>query len=480
MLPPTALYLNGQWVESNQTLTVENPADQSNLADISVATDEHIAAAYRAAGEAQPAWGRRPARERGLILRRWADLLEADQERLAEIITREEGKPLAESEGEIALGLDWLRYYAEFDRRIEGDILPADRMDEQIWILRQPVGVVLAIIPWNYPFGVALRKIAPALIAGNALVLKPHEQTPLSALAIAEHAAEAGVPAGILSVLNGPGETVGAALARHPLPGLITFTGSVETGRTLAGVAAANLTRISLEMGGKAPFIVDADSDLDRAVEAAAFARYLNCGQVCICNERTFVHESVYTPFVEKLAAAADRLVVGDPLDRKTQMGPKVSRPELEKVERYVETARQAGATVITGGGRPTGGVFDRGHWYQPTVLADVRPDMTVMQEEIFGPVLPVMPYRDFDEVLTWANATPYGLSAYLFTRDLGKVMRAVQDLALGEVYLNRGPGESVHGFHTGWKQSGIGGDDGKYGLESYFRKKTVYLKAPE
>jgi lactaldehyde dehydrogenase / glycolaldehyde dehydrogenase len=415
--------------------------------------------------------------ERGNFLKRWADLIERDRERLARVVSEEEGKPLSEALGEIDFGNSWFRYYAEFDRRIEGEILPSDKHNEQIWITRSPVGVVVGIIPWNYPSAVAIRKIAPALICGNTIVLKPHEDTPLSALELAKLASEAGLPEGVLNVVTGPGETVGERLVKSPVPRLVSFTGSVATGKRIMRNAAENVTVVSLEMGGKAPFIVMDDSDLASAVKIAVSSRFVNCGQVCICNERTYVHRAIAKDFVAAFVDEVKKLKLGNPLADGTSIGPKVNRDELEKVERYVNEARDNGATVLTGGSRPSGTPFDRGHWFQPTVLTGVKQNMRIMQEEVFGPVIPIMEFSNFDEAMTLANDSRFGLAAYLFTKDMDQVLRAVRDLECGELYINRGPGESIHGYHTGWKQSGIGGDDGKHGLEHYLQRKTVYIR---
>jgi len=471
------MYIDGKWLAGTATMQVTNPATDEVIATTPVATAGEARSALLAAKRSQREWSRKTGVERGDILRRWANLVDRDRERLARIISEEEGKPLHEARGEIDFGNSWFRYYAEFDRRIEGDILAADKPGEQIWIVPQPVGVVVGIIPWNFPSAVAIRKIAPCLIAGNALVLKPHEDTPLSALELAKLGEEAGVPRGVFNVVTGPGETVGEMLTTSPIPRLISFTGSVETGKRIMRVAAENVTVVSLEMGGKAPFIVMDDCDLDVAVDTAIAARFLNCGQTCICNERTYVHQKVAPAFLERFVAKVQALKVGNPLDAGVQIGPKVSRPELEKIERYVSEATAAGATALTGGHRLTTGDFARGNWYAPTVLSSVRQDMKIMQEEIFGPVIPVMEFGDFNEGIQFANDSRYGLAAYLFTNDMNRVMRAVRDLEVGELYINRGPGESIHGYHAGWKQSGIGGDDGKYGLDHYLQKKTVYVK---
>jgi lactaldehyde dehydrogenase/glycolaldehyde dehydrogenase len=289
---------------------------------------------------------------------------------------------------------------------------------------------------------------------------------------------EAGLPPGVCNIVTGTGETVGAELVKSPIPGVISFTGSVETGKIISKAAADNVTLVSLEMGGKAPFVVMDDCDVDAAVDAAVFSRLLNCGQICIANERTYVQKKVAGEFLEKFVNRLKAVRVGNPLDEATQLGPKVSKVELEKVARYVDEAKTAGATAVIGGKTfDKSGGYEKGYWYEPTVLTNVRQDMAIMRNEIFGPVVPVMEFDDFDEGLAYANDSDFGLAGYLFTNDVHKIMRAVRDMEVGELYINRGAGESIHGYHTGWKQSGIGGDDGKHGLEHYLRRKTVYLK---
>jgi lactaldehyde dehydrogenase/glycolaldehyde dehydrogenase len=471
------MLIGGKWESGGENMQVLNPANEQVLGTVPAASAEDAQRALEAAVVAQRGWSRLTGVERGNVLRRWADLVDKHKPRLAQILSQEEGKPLAEALGEIDFGRSWLSYYAEFDRRIEGDIIPADKPNEQLWILPQPVGVVAGIIPWNYPSALTLRKAAPALIAGNALVLKPHEDTPLSALELAKLAQEAGVPDGVLSVVTGAGEIVGEALVRSPIPRLVTFTGSVETGKRIMRVAADTVKVVSLEMGGKAPFIAMDDADLESAVKTAVFSRFLNCGQVCICNERTYVHKRIADKFLSRFLEEVKQLKVGNPLAPGVQLGPKVNRQELEKVERFVEEARKGGAEVAVGGKRPGGDNFKSGYWYEPTVITNVRQDMDIMREEVFGPVIPVMEFSDFEEALSLANDSRFGLAAYLFTNDMNRILRAVRDMECGELYVNRGPGESIHGFHTGWKQSGIGGDDGKYGLEHYLQRKTVYIR---
>ena len=471
------MLVNGTWVSGGESMPVYNPANEEVVGTVPVASERDVQNALEGAAHSQRSWARRTGVERGAALKRWCELVLKNRERLARIVSQEQGKPLSEALGEVDFGASWISYYAEFDRRIEGDILPSDNPDEQIWVLSQPVGVVVGIIPWNYPSALTARKVAPALIAGNSIVLKPHEETPLSALEMAKLAEEAGVPAGVFSVVTGPGETVGEALVKSPIARLVTFTGSVPTGKQIMRTAADTVKMVSLEMGGKAPFIVMEDADVDAAVKTAVFSRFFNCGQVCICNERTYVHKKIADQFLSKFLAEVKQLSVGDPLQKDVKVGPKFNRKELEKVERYVEEARNNGARILTGGKRLSDGAFSRGHWYEPTVVTNIRQDMKIMQEEVFGPVIPVMEFSDFDEGLKLANDSRYGLAAYFFSNDMNRIMRVVRDLECGELYINRGPGESIHGFHSGWKQSGIGGDDGKYGLEHYLQRKTVYIK---
>ena len=472
-----SMLIDGEWIAQRDKNQVVNPANEDVIATVPIATAANVDFAIEAAARSQASWSRLAPVARGDILRRWSGLVESHKQRLAQIISLEEGKPIAEALGEIDFGNEWLKYYAGFDRRIEGEILPPDNSDEQMWIIPAPVGVVVGIIPWNYPSALMIRKVAPALITGNSIVLKPHEDTPLSALEMAKLAVEAGVPAGVLNVLTGPGQTVGEALVKHPIPRLITFTGSVDTGMRIASLAAKTAKLLSLEMGGKAPFIVMEDCDLDIAADAAMASRFLNCGQVCICNERTYVHQDIAGRFTAKLIERVGKIVVGDPLDKQTTLGPKVNQAELDKVEQAVASAKSQGANIAVGGNRLASGSYQRGYWHEPTIITDVSQDMEIMQREIFGPVLPVMPFSNFNEVLGHANDSRFGLAAYVFTNDMNRMFRAIRDLDCGEIYINRGPGESVHGFHSGWKQSGIGGDDGKYGLEHYLRRKTVYLK---
>jgi lactaldehyde dehydrogenase/glycolaldehyde dehydrogenase len=471
------IYVNGRWQEGQGgRRQVISPTTGQPFAEVTEATEAQLQEAISAARSALPHWSARSPLDRARYMKRIAALVRRDADRLARIIVMEQGKPLNEARGEVGGTAEFFDYFAEFARRIQGEILPSDAADEQIWIQRVPVGVVGAIIPWNYPSALVSRKVAPSMIAGDTIVLKPHEITPLSALEMARIFDEAEVPAGVVNIVCGAGGTVGQAMSSSPDFDLLTMTGSVPTGKRIMKAAAEHLTPVSLELGGKAPFIVMPDCDLDLAVRAAATSRYMNCGQVCICNERTLVHRQVYDEFVERFVAFSRGLRLGDPMQTSTDLGPKVSLDELEKVERIVDEAVRSGAKVALGGGRPHDPPTSGGYWYSPTILTGVDPSMPIMQREIFGPVLPIMPFADFDEALRIANASRYGLSAYLYTQHMPTIMKAVRQVEFGEIYVNRVGPESLQGFHVGYGDSGVGGDDGGHGLEAYLRKKTIYL----
>ena len=472
----TRMWINGAWIAGEAAARpVINPTTGGVIADAPEATPAQALDAVAAARAAQLAWGRRTPLARGQIMHRIAALIRAHAEPLARLVVREQGKPIAEARGEVGGAAEFFTYFAEFARRIQGEILPSDIAGEQIWIQRVPVGVVVGIIPWNYPAALVSRKVAPALIAGNTIVLKPHEDTPLSALYMARLMAEAGVPDGVVNIVTGAGATVGAALASHPGVDLVTMTGSVPAGRSIMQAAAGNLVPVSLELGGKAPFIVMEDADLDLAVAAAVTSRFMNCGQVCICAERILVHDRVHDAFVARFIAATRALRIGDPMNDATDIGPKVSLAELEKVERVTASAIAAGAEPLLLGGRPDVAPVAGGFWLTPTVLGATSADMAIMRDEVFGPVVPILRIADFDEALAITNNSQYGLSAYLFTNDFKRIMHAVQEISFGEIYLNRIGPEALQGYHTGYRSSGPGGDDGVHGLEAYLRKKTVY-----
>jgi lactaldehyde dehydrogenase/glycolaldehyde dehydrogenase len=466
------------WIgpERRQATPVINPCTGQPIADVPAATVEDAQSALEAARRAQPAWAALTSGERAAYLMRVARLVRADTERLARIISLEEGKPMRESRVEIeGWTAGFFDYFASFARAAHGEILPSDNRGEEIAIRKVPYGVCVAITPWNFPSAMPARKLAPALMAGNTMVVKPSSSTPLSALALAAILDRAGLPPGVVSVLTGAGGVLGEALARNPIAQLVTLTGSVGAGKKVLAAAAGNITVVSLELGGKAPFIVMDDVDVESAARHALTARFQNNGQVCTCNERTYVHRRVFDQFVDRYVALARALKVGDPFDEATDVGPKVTREELEKVERMVDKARQQGAHVLTGGRRAEVRGFEDGFWYEPTVVAGVRNDMDIIQEELFGPVSPVMAFDDFEEALDLANDSKFGLSAYLFCKDAKTVQRFVEGCNFGELYINKIGPEQLNGHHTGYRSSGIFGDDGTHGLEKYSRLRTAY-----
>ena len=476
-----AMYIGGSWQTANETRPVINPADESVIVAVPEADEGHAEQALEAARRAQKEWGRRSGPERGAVLRAIADGIRTRQEELTRLVVAEQGKTITEARGEIGdAATGFFDYYATFERAQVGSMFAPDEANEQLFVRSVPYGVVVGIIPWNYPAALFARKVAPAIMAGNAIVLKPHEDTPLSALALARIIEEAGVPPGVVNVVTGAGRVVGDALVRNPITQMVSMTGSVRGGREILAAAAENITPVSLELGGKAPFIVLEDADLDAAVENAVDARFWNCGQVCTCNERTYVQRGVYEEFVERFVEAAASLRMGEPTREDVQMGPKINEPELDKVEALVKGAVDQGAHVVLGGGRPEGEEFERGYWFEPTVLTGTTNDMDIVQSEVFGPVLPIQPFDNFDEVVNLANDSRYGLTAYVFTSNLHKAMRAIEDIDFGEIYVNKIGPEQLQGFHTGYRLSGMGGDDGPYGYERYLRRKTVYLHYDE
>jgi len=475
--PRRGMFIDGaeRFADRTATIAVENPANESVIATIPEGEAADALAALESARKAQIAWAARPAIERGVIVAQVADAVAANADRLAHIVVAEQGKPLDQARGEIGATETFLRFAAEQARRIEGDILPSDNPHEEVWIRRVPYGVVVALTAWNYPSALAARKAGPALVAGNAVVLLAHEFTPLSGLELARLAHEAGVPPGVFNVVTGRGRVVGQAMVESAFSDLVTMTGSTRAGREIYAAGADRLKVIRLELGGKAPFIVLEDADVDAAVEAAVTARFTNCGQVCTCNERMYLHDRIADEFTEKFLARTRTLTIGDPLAN-PDLGPKISAGELAKVDDVISRGIAGGAEVLLQGGPLSDGDYARGHWYAPTVLAVSDNHADVMQEEIFGPAVPLMRVGSFEEALAHANDTRFGLSAYVFTNDMRRVMRTANELGFGEIYVNRTSGELVQGFHTGWRMSGLGGEDGKYGFDGYLRKKTMYV----
>ena len=465
-------YIDGQWTgaDSGGSLDVANPASGEKLGTVPNAGAAETRRAIEAAARAFPAWAARTAKDRGQVLRRWSDLMLANQDDLAALMTAEQGKPLAESKGEIAYAASFLEWFGEEGKRIYGDLIPGHQPDKRLLVLRQPVGVVAAITPWNFPSAMLTRKAGPALAAGCTFVCKPATQTPYSALAMAELAARAGVPAGVLNIVTGSATAIGGEMTSNPIVRKITFTGSTEIGKKLMAQSAATLKKLSLELGGNAPFIMFDDADLDAAVQGAIASKYRNTGQTCVCANRLLVQDGVYEAFTAKLTEAVARLRVGDGLKGVTDQGPLIDAKALAKVEEHINDAVANGAQVAYGGKRHAlGGTF-----FQPTILTNVTPKMMVAREETFGPIAPLFRFRTEAEALEMANDTEFGLAAYFYTRDLARSWRVQEGLEYGIVGVNTGIISTEVAPFGGIKESGFGREGSCYGILDYTELKYV------
>ncbi|MGQ3058205.1 MAG: aldehyde dehydrogenase [Nevskia sp.] len=469
-------YIDGRFIAHHgDRIAVHNPATFELIATVPDAGAEVVDEAVAAARRAQPGWEKLPAIQRAGYLRQIAAKLREHTETLATLITREQGKVLPLARVEVNFTADYIDYMAEWARRLDGEVLSSDRAGEHIFLLRKPLGVAAGILPWNFPFFLIARKMAPALITGNTVVIKPSEETPLNAFAFTKLLAETELPPGVFNLVCGRGASVGSALSAHPGINLVTFTGSVGTGIRIMQAAAPNLTRVNLELGGKAPAIVLADADLDLAANALVASRVINTGQVCNCAERVYVQRSVAEALTDKLVQRMAATRYGDPLrDETLDMGPLVNQAGLDKVGQLVDSARAAGAEIRTGGAVAA---LPQGYHYQPTIVAGCQPQMAIMRQEIFGPVLPLQIVDDLDEAIFHANDSEYGLTSSVFTRDLNAAMKAVRELQFGETYINREHFEAMQGFHAGRRKSGIGGADGRHGLLEFTETHVVYLQ---
>jgi len=472
------LFIGGKWkmATTDKRDEIRSPTNESIVGTVASASPQDAHEALQCATIAQKEWRQMPARQRAELLRKFTDQIRQNSEALAQLITEEQGKLLKVARFEVEVTCTFIEYACEWARHIEGDIINSDNPREQIWIHKVPRGVVVAITAWNFPLALAGRKLGPALVTGNTVVLKPTPEAPLSTLALCDLANAAGIPAGVINMITG-GVEAGKALVEDSLTSMVTMTGGTPTGQAIARSAAANLTHVQLELGGKAPCIVFEDADLDLAVAGALHSRFDNTGQVCTCNERMYVHGVIYDAFMKKFLEQVDQLKLGDPMLEETDLGPLINEAGVAHLEDLVAESVQGGAKIIRGGKRPTGQLFEMGHWYEPTILEGVTQDMRIVHEELFGPVLPVLRFNSFEEVIGFANDSKYGLAAMVFTRDMNKILRLQSELEFGEIYVNRGHGEQHQGFHNGLKLSGSGGEDGKYGLEQYLEKKTTYIK---
>jgi succinate-semialdehyde dehydrogenase/glutarate-semialdehyde dehydrogenase len=465
-------FLDGEWIDarSKETITVRNPADGSVLGTVPKMGAEEARAAIEAADAAWPAWRAKLAKERSAVLRRWFDLIIENQEDLAVLMTSEQGKPLAESRTEVLYGASFIEWFAEEAKRAYGDVIPQHQADKRIIVTKQPIGVCAAITPWNFPNAMITRKAGPAFAAGCPMVLKPASQTPFSALALAVLAERAGIPRGIFSVITGSAAAIGGEMCANPIVRKVTFTGSTEIGRVLMEQCAPTIKKLSLELGGNAPFLVFDDADLDAAAEGALASKYRNSGQTCVCANRILVQEGVYDAFAQKLKAKVEQLKVGNGLGAGTTQGPLIDQAGLEKVEEHVADAVSRGAKVLIGGKRHAlGGTF-----YEPTILTDVTTDMKVTTEETFGPVAPLFKFRTEDEAIRLANATEFGLAAYFYSRDVGRCFRVGEAIESGMVGINAGIISNEIAPFGGVKQSGLGREGSKYGLDEFMEVKYM------
>jgi succinate-semialdehyde dehydrogenase/glutarate-semialdehyde dehydrogenase len=467
-------YINGKWVDADngKTVDVNNPATGEILGTVPQMGAAETRRAIDAANAAWPAWRRKTAKERANILRRWFNLMMENQDDLAMLMTAEQGKPMAEAKGEIAYGASFVEWFAEEAKRVYGDTIPGHQVDKRIVVIKEPIGVVASITPWNFPNAMITRKCAPALAAGCPVVIKPASQTPFSATALAELAERAGIPAGVLNVVTGSAGAIGGEMTSNPIVRKLSFTGSTEIGKLLMAQCAATVKKVSLELGGNAPFIVFEDADLDAAVEGAIASKYRNTGQTCVCANRLLVQEKVYDRFAEKLAGAVGKLKVGDGLKGETQQGPLIDMKAVEKVEEHIADAVKKGAKVMIGGKRHQLG----GSFFEPTILANVTPQMAVAREETFGPVAPLFRFSSDEDAVRLANDTEFGLAAYFYSRDIGRVWRVAEQLEYGIVGINTGIISTEVAPFGGVKESGIGREGSKYGIEDFLEIKYLCM----
>jgi succinate-semialdehyde dehydrogenase/glutarate-semialdehyde dehydrogenase len=465
-------YIDGAWLDSDKTLAVRNPANGEVLGGVPDLRGAETCSAIEAANAAWPAWRAKTAKERALILRRWSDLMLANQDDLALLMTSEQGKPLAESKGEIAYAASFIEWFAEEAKRVYGDTIPSPWAEKRIVVMKEPVGVCAAITPWNFPAAMITRKAGAALASGCTIVVKPAEQTPYSALALAELSERAGVPKGVFNVITGHAEPIGVELTTNPLVRKVTFTGSTEVGRLLMKQCAGTIKKLSLELGGNAPFIVFDDADLDAAVEGAIASKFRNAGQTCVCANRILVQNGIYDAFADKLAQKIPTLKVGNGLEPGVLQGPLINEAAVVKVEEHLADAVAHGARVVTGGKRHAlGGTF-----FEPTVLTEASPAMKLAREETFGPVAALFRFHTDEEAVRMANDTEFGLASYFYSRDIGRIWRIAEALEYGIVGVNTGLISNEVGPFGGMKQSGLGREGSKYGIEEFLEVKYVCL----
>ena len=467
-------YINGQWcdAQSKETVAIANPATGAVIASVPVMGQVETQAAIAAAEAALPAWRALTAKERGAKLRRWFELLNENSDDLALMMTTEQGKPLAEAKGEVTYAASFIEWFAEEAKRVYGDTIPGHQGDKRIMVIKQPVGVTAAITPWNFPAAMITRKAAPALAAGCTMVVKPAPQTPFTALALAVLAERAGIPAGVFSVITGDAIGIGNEMCSNPIVRKLSFTGSTQVGIKLMEQCAPTLKKLSLELGGNAPFIVFNDANIDAAVEGAMIAKYRNAGQTCVCANRIYVQEGVYDEFARKLSIAVGKLKVGEGITEGVTTGPLINRAAVEKVQSHLEDALSKGATVVAGGKPHSLG----GNFFEPTVLTHVDSSMRVAREETFGPLAPLFKFTDVDDVIKQANDTEFGLAAYFYGRDISLVWKVAEALEYGMVGVNTGLISTEVAPFGGMKSSGLGREGSKFGIEEYLEIKYICM----
>ena len=474
LIKPGKTLLAGAWIgaDSGEVINVTNPANGQVVATVPRMGRAETERAILASQAAQKQWKTLTAAARAAILKRWFDLIKLHAEDLAQILTAEQGKPLAESRGEVNYGASFIEWFAEEAKRVYGEVIPATSNDRKLLVIKQPIGVTAAITPWNFPIAMITRKAAPALAAGCSMIIKPAEQTPLSAIAIAVLAEEAGVPSGVLQVITGKAREIGAVMTESPIVTKLSFTGSTEVGRVLMRQCADTIKKLSLELGGNAPFIVFDDADLDAAVEGAMISKFRNAGQTCVCANRLFVQDGVFDAFAAKLAAKVSALKVGDGTAEDVTQGPLIDMAAIEKVESHIQDALSKGAKLLQGGKRHTlGNTF-----FEPTVLADVSPDSLIFSEETFGPVAPLFRFKTDDEVIELANRTEFGLASYFYSRDIGRIWRVAEALEYGMVGVNTGMISTEVAPFGGVKQSGLGREGSHHGIDDYLEIKYIAM----
>lgn len=470
------MFIDGQFVEnpSGKWIDVLNPSTEEVNCRMPEGTIENAKMAIDAAEKAQPLWEKLPAVERGAYLIKMAEGIRKREKELTDIIVREGGKTQGLANVEVLFTADYLEYMAGWARRYEGEIIQSDRPKESIFLFKKAIGVTTGILPWNFPFFLIARKAAPALVTGNTIVVKPSQVTPENAYVFAQIVEEIGLPKGVFNLVMGRGSVIGNELAANPKVGMVSLTGSVGAGIQTMAAAAQNVTKVSLELGGKAPAIVMDDADMELAVNSIVASRVINTGQVCNCAERVYVHKKVKAEFTEKLVAAMKAVKVGNPCEvADLDMGPLVEEKALKSIEEKVAKAVEQGCTLLCGGKR----IGTKGYFFEPTVLGQATQKMDIVQEETFGPVLPIVEFEDIEQALEWANDCEYGLTSSVYTESLETAVKLVRGLKFGETYINRENFEAMQGFHAGWRKSGIGGADGKHGLEEYLQTHVVYLE---